>query len=514
MAHHLLLLKTNNNNGKTKMENSSLSSPQPNQVTTKLDPVNNNQRIQVMDLLRGFALIGIIFMNIEWFNRPVNDLLSFDYQQTGLDWAASWLIKVFIEGKFYKLFSLLFGMGFAVMLIRAQEVGRPFGAWFTRRMLALFFFGMCHLVFLWGGDILHDYAFAGLMLLGFVLLLRTKRFSKHNNPNTFLKFGVWVIAFPLLISILASLYFGVTRTNQIMEEDWQQQQTIIKLSDQQLEELSTQPDYLIEKEENDNLPIDGENDIDNETNEDNMTPEELIAQKVKQRVERKLEKERSILTETQAFTQNSYFEATKYRAEESLSKLAITPVFATFVCLPLFMIGYWLVATERLKKPELYPTFFNVLAWGGLFIGIIFNISGTYLTLHPAAKGAVEINAIGNSLLFYGQVIMAAGYVGLFVKLSSKAKFLKLFSWLSPLGKMALTNYITHSVILTSIFYGYAGGMFGQVGRAEQMLIVVAIIFSQVFFCKFWLSHFRFGPLEWLWRSMTYLKLQPFKHKT
>jgi len=71
----------------------------------QLTPIDNNKRIQVMDLLRGFALIGILFMNIEWFNRPVSMLLAFDYQQTGLDWSSSWLVKVFIEGKFYKLFS-------------------------------------------------------------------------------------------------------------------------------------------------------------------------------------------------------------------------------------------------------------------------------------------------------------------------------------------------------------------------------------------------------------------------
>jgi len=74
---------------------------------------------------------------------------------------------------------------------------------------------------------------------------------------------------------------------------------------------------------------------------------------------------------------------------------------------------------------------------------------------------------------------------------------------------MALTNYISHSVILTSIFYGYAGGMFGQVSRSEQIGVAVLILFVQALLCKYWLKHFRFGPLEWLWRSITYLKWQP-----
>jgi len=139
------------------------------------------------------------------------------------------------------------------------------------------------------------------------------------------------------------------------------------------------------------------------------------------------------------------------------------------------------------------------------------NISSTFLTLHPAAQTANEISAVGNTLSFYGQIILAAGYIGLFVKLTSKAWFMRAFSWLALLGKMALTNYISHSIILSSIFYGYAGGMFGKIARAEQMLIVVAIIFCQVIICKVWLKYFQFGPLEWLWRSMTYLKLQPMR---
>ena len=178
--------------------------------TAQLTPIGNNNRIQVMDLLRGFALIGILFMNIEWFNRPVSLLGTFDYQQTGLDWTSSWLVKVFIEGKFYKLFSLLFGMGFAVMLIQAQQKQRPFGAWFIRRMLALFLFGMAHASFFWGGDILHDYAVAGL-LLGFVFILRKEKFAKYNHPITFLKVGSWLLLFPLLITLCVALVFGISR---------------------------------------------------------------------------------------------------------------------------------------------------------------------------------------------------------------------------------------------------------------------------------------------------------------
>ena len=150
-------------------------------VDTPLAPITAARRIDAMDILRGFALIGILLMNIEWFNRPIAELPRFDHALTGFDHAASFLVMLLVQGKFYKLFSLLFGMGFAIMLSRAQERGQPFTAVFLRRMLALWLIGVAHLVFFWGGDILHDYAVGGLLLLGWVGLWnrgRMKRFAK------------------------------------------------------------------------------------------------------------------------------------------------------------------------------------------------------------------------------------------------------------------------------------------------------------------------------------------------
>ena len=84
-------------------------------------------------------------------------------------------------------------------------------------------------------------------------------------------------------------------------------------------------------------------------------------------------------------------------------------------------------------------------------------------------------------------------------------------NWMAPVGRMALTNYIMHSVILTTLFYGYAAGLYGQISRAPQMLIVVAIVLFQVAFSSWWLGRYRFGPLEWLWRSLTYKEMQPMR---
>eukprot|EP01034_Spumella_vulgaris_P010637 gene10637-13499_t len=101
-------------------------------------PLAENQRIEALDVVRGFALIGIFLMNIEWFNRPFaafNDGIPRD--ATGLDWLANWFVNYFVAGKFWTIFSLLFGMGFAVRLVRAEKAGREFKKVYLRRILAL-----------------------------------------------------------------------------------------------------------------------------------------------------------------------------------------------------------------------------------------------------------------------------------------------------------------------------------------------------------------------------------------
>lgn len=131
-----------------------------------LVPITANQRIEALDVVRGFALLGIFLMNIEWFNRPITSLgEGMPRGLTGIDWLASWFVAYFVQGKFWTIFSLLFGMGFAVMLTRAAQAGREFKIVYLRRVLALAVFGAAHFVLLWEGDILFSYAVGALMLM-------------------------------------------------------------------------------------------------------------------------------------------------------------------------------------------------------------------------------------------------------------------------------------------------------------------------------------------------------------
>jgi uncharacterized protein len=89
----------------------------------------------------------------------------------------------------------------------------------------------------------------------------------------------------------------------------------------------------------------------------------------------------------------------------------------------------------------------------------------------------------------------------------------RLMTRFAAVGRMAFTNYLMHSVILTTVFYGYGFGLYGQVPRAGQMAIVVAVLGLQLWYSPLWLKHFRFGPAEWAWRSLSYWRLQPMRHE-
>ena len=132
----------------------------------ELAPLPANQRIEALDAVRGFALIGICLMNIEFFNRAISTLShGMPVGLTGIDWLASYFVAYFVAGKFWTIFSLLFGMGFAVMLTRAERAGRGFLKPYLRRIAALAVFGALHHIFLYAGDILFSYAVAATFLL-------------------------------------------------------------------------------------------------------------------------------------------------------------------------------------------------------------------------------------------------------------------------------------------------------------------------------------------------------------
>ncbi|WP_259368773.1 DUF418 domain-containing protein [Colwellia sp. Bg11-12] len=463
--------------------------------TPQLQPLDKHKRVDALDILRGLALVGILLMNIEWFNRAIISLGAHDTTLTGIDHAVGWLIRCFVEGKFYKLFALIFGMGFAVMLLRAKEVGRPFGAWFIRRMVVLLIIGLAHMIFLWGGDILHQYAIAGLILLAWVT------YKKTEDPKAYLKLALMWLMIPIfLVSFLGSI-LGMVFNESKYQEIWQNELDIYTAVEQQ---LLTNTDVILEK----NDAIDSEESSAEETI---LTDEEVREITIAETIDQRKALQADIAEEDTAFMQNSYWQATEYRLGFLGFMLMFTPIMSLVVLVPIFILGFWLVVTEKITKHQEHHKFFSLLAKVGLCVGIPLNVASILIIQHPAAGISVVLQGVGQTLFYIGQYLLSAGYLGLVICALNKQKWQKLFSAFSPMGQMALTNYLMHSVILTSIFYGYAGGQYGEISRAPQMLIVLAIIVAQIFLSKWWLNRYRFGPMEWLWRSLTYKKMQTMK---
>ena len=438
-------------------------------TSDKLAPIAINQRIDAMDILRGIALIGILLMNIEWFNRAIAGLGSQDTSLTGLDHTIGWLIRCFVEGKFYKLFALLFGMGFAVMLIRAKNAERPFGAWFSRRMLALIVFGILHMVFLWSGDILHDYGFAGLLLLGWVMLLKRERFKKHDNPRSFFKLSVIWLSVPIFFSVMAGIGYGMLQDTDELTVQWHEQ---IKVAER-VEEIQRENDKKVAESEaaielatslsgqlistketlvdmnSSPLPA-NENQTGSVTvveNSETIKPsaEESIEQQAQAIVAQQQELQADAAEEVTAFTQDSYWTATEFRLNFMFFMLMFTIPFSFTLLLPIFIFGYWLVASGIMKNYRQHVNAFKIAAWLGIGMGLVMETAGLLVAQHPVANQISLLLMVGETLFYIGQLVMTAGYFGLIMSLLADEKWHKRLSVFSPMGRMALTNYISHS---------------------------------------------------------------------
>ena len=491
-----------------------MNEPQAIPVTApKLAPVTSDERLDVMDILRGFALIGILVMNIEWFGRPIAGLHSFDLTLTGGDHAAGWLVRWLVEGKFYKLFSLLFGMGFAVMLLRAEKAGRPFKAWFFRRMLVMFLIGILHYIFIFTGDILNAYAAGGVVLLLWLMLFRTKKLEKRNTPGFFGRFALTMLLIPLLGTGAVAVFDGLTRDGASYEELWAEQQEVAALVEAQLALPPPAEDEAEAMEDSTGDTVAAADDAADESADDSETAEDedSVAAQVEEWVDWERKKESTTAEEFAALAEGTYAEATAWRWKQLPQELATVPFFAILILLPVFLIGYWLIASGILPNHRQHPSFFRWLTGVGFLVGLPISAYGLALAQQPVFEIVDAIGMISFILSVLGEYLVCVGYLGAIVWLSMTKRGARVLSALAPMGRMALTNYIGQTLILSILFYGYGFGLYGQVGRANQMLVCLAILVFQGVFSALWLKVFRFGPLEWVWRSLTYMSWQPMR---
>lgn len=396
-----------------------------------LQPLNTADRITVMDILRGAALFGILLMNIEAFTGPLD--LSFtgvDPHWHGIDYLADALVYVLVQGKFFLLFSLLFGAGFAVMAQRAQGAGRDFTPIYLRRSVALLLIGACHALLVWSGDILLVYALLSFLLLG------TRRWPVSMLPAM----GALVYAFAVGLSLLfALLVWAAARGGS---------------------------------------PLDSAGSM-------RAAQEVIEAQRL-------------------AYGQGSWSQANVQRLADlrhMVGGILITgpEIFG------MFLIGAWFARSGALADPARFASLYARLRWIAMPVGVVLMLASA--AWHPyLAPGEFTVRTgLSYAMAAVASLLMALGYLGWIVQARHA------LGWLAAPGRMALTHYLLQSLLCTWLFFGYGLGFFEQLPRAWQLVFSVALFALQVGISHLWLARFRYGPMEWLWRAMTYLRWPPLR---
>jgi len=388
-------------------------------------PLPVRERIQALDVLRGVAVAGILFANVLAFFglsfMPPDRAAAL--QTAAADHVAEILEHVFVDGKFYSIFSLLFGIGFGVQLSRGGDAAMPR---FKRRLRILLGIGAIHAFLIWAGDILMLYA-----LLGFTM----PWFARKPN-RALVRWTVILLAVPTVLYVVALAAWLVLGSGAAQSSP-----------------PSRVPANMLHFFEA--IGTGGLKD---------------------------------------AFIGNLVFLGGRW-----------ADLFATVrfpKVLGMFVLGLWTVRTGIALSPADHRATlvrWCKLGWG---VGLPANLIATWALERWAYLPPSVGGLLGTAVQGVGIPMLAIGYattVALLV-LDSR-RFISVFA---PVGRMALTNYLMHSIICVVLSYGFGFGLWWRTGASRAMAIAAAIIVVQIPLSAWWLSRFRFGPAEWIWRRLTY----------
>jgi uncharacterized protein len=388
--------------------------------------VQAGERMTAVDVVRGFALLGILIFNMSSF---AGYSLDWRAHTSPLDQAIVLLTHLLVQAKFYSLFSFLFGWGMAVQLLRSRARRVHFVPRSLRRLLVLLFIGMVHGMLIWDGDILTAYA-----LSGFLLVLLRNRSGKVLLPFALLC---------LLFSIFVTLPVEPAERLREAYQEW----TVFLRSGRYSRELFTSPVFS---------------------------------------------------------------EVTRVRVQSYLNRSAgylyyFGNIFA------MFLLGLWAGKQRILQDSGGHRRLLRWTALLGFILGLMLNAVFVGLMVWPQAVPADWLGSVRVGARTLGAPALMLFYLSAILLLYQRPSWQRRLGVLAPLGRTALSSYIGQSLFCTLVFYGYGLGLYGQVGPAFGLLLTVLIYAVQIRLSAWWLGRFRFGPLEWLWRSLTYLRLQPLR---
>ena len=414
-----------------------MDSPSPRPESPQ--PISPDERIDLIDVVRGFALGGVLLANLVWLTTDIvlTEARLAQLPTASLDRIVRLLVVFFVDHKFYTLFSFLFGLGFALQMSRIEARRDDASAVCARRLSVLGIVGLLHITLLWYGDILFVYAIAGFAVLA----------VRHWNPRL-------LLGLALTLALFGRAAVGIITTI----------------------ERAPESAYVSAERED-------------------------------------IDKDRRLAV----FAGTSYRAITRENAELYFREFVASGVGLVFVPQVFARLLLGLYVGQRnwpRRLAELKPHLRRLLPWA-VGVGVLGN--GTSLLLEDLQ----ERNVLGRDSYWLpaaapleecGIVALAFVYLSVLVLLFHRSPaWRRRLGSLAAVGRMALTNYLTQSVLYLILFTGVGFGLYGAVGPAACVALACIIFAAQMIVSRWWLTRYRFGPAEWLWRTLTYGEWQPMR---
>jgi len=514
-------------------------------------------RLDALDVLRGFALIGICIANVEFFNRPVVESgQGIPAGLHGLDRLVAFLVAYLVSGKFWTIFSLLFGMGFALMLERARVAARPFAPTYGRRVGVLLAIGLLHHTLLWSGDILISYAAGALALMLALLaparLLVIALIACIALPQV-PRLGLlgWLLA-PVVLASLVALYLrarqawlfplvtigtgllmllaallaasgskgddttmltavGAIFTGLGLLACWRSpaEQKPLRIGVQIV--LLTYCLIAVEAGMRHFAPAVGQTTVVSSTGSVSSADDESVPA-ADGRVLRYREQIARSTEERVVLTQGSYPDAVAMRFRQ-LDERMVDEVGFSVLLVGVFLIGAWFVRSGVIARAADHKPLYRRLAIVGIPLGVGLGVLGSLIATGRPPGVDDGGHDLAHALLSLGSLPAALGYIGAVMLMLQSRGALARIRLLAPFGRMALSNYLTQSLVFSLLFYAHGIGLWG-IGRTAQVGIALALCALQICLSHWWLARFQYGPVEWIWRALTYLTLPPMRIKS
>ena len=394
-------------------------------------PVAAHERIDVLDVLRGAALLGILAANMRGFNGPLAGYFDHTLMWTDpVSRVAQGFVDLFVSGKFITLFAFMFGIGFAIQMERAQARGIESIGFYINRLAALVLFGVVHAVFIWWGDILLPYA-----IMGFGLLL-----FRNSSQATVLRWAMALYVYPTAINgqMLALQLVG--------------------------------------------LPLPGF---------EPTTPEEV------QRI-------------IDVYAGDSYTSM----IDQNIAELPFNLLGLLFFyprILGIFLFGLWIWRAGIVRDIGSKTALLRRCQIHGLWVGLLFNAATVAVMeiYHPNPMAPSIPGFVANLTGAIGVPAGSLFYASTLALLWQHRVWRRRLAPFALVGRTALSNYLLQSIVCTTLFYGWGGALYGTVSPLAGLAITLPIYAALVLLTVLHMRRFRTGPMEWLWRRLTYGREAP-----